>query len=234
MGILPLISGQVKAESQIICGRSWTGAGSVAQLFVACHERRLRLSACQRATPFGLRLSARRLSGAFSASQQGLALLQFHRRAGLFELGLEGVGVLAAQGLLDGVGGLVDEGLRLLQAEACSCPDDLYDLDLLLAGALEHDVELGLLLFGGGSAIACRASGRGCCYGCGGDAEALLQGLHQFRELENCHVLDRLHQFFFVECHRWSSYLCLTTTVLCSASARRSGRAPLPDPGRCC
>src|SRR5829696_4667269 len=143
--------------------------------------------------PFGIRLSARRLSGAFSASQQGLALLQFHRRAGLFELGLEGVGILAAQGLLDGVRSLVDEGLRLLQAEACSCPDDLYDLDLLLAGALEHDVELGLLLFGGGSAIAGRASGRGGCYGCGGDAEALLQGLHQFRELEDGHVLDRLH-----------------------------------------
>src|SRR5215212_1877793 len=141
--------------------------------------------------PFGM--SARRLSGAFSASQQGLALPQFHRGAGLLELGLEGVGILAAQGLLDGVGSLVDEGLRLLQAEACSCPDDLYDLDLLLAGALEHDVELGLLLFGCGSAVAGRASGRGCCYGCGGDAEALLQGLHQFRELENGHVLDRLH-----------------------------------------
>ena len=106
---------------------------------------------------------------------------------------LVGVGVLAAQGLLDGVGGLVDEGLRLLQAEACRRPYDLYDLDLFLAGALEHDVELGLLLFGGGGAIAGRASGRGCCYGCGGDAEALLQGLHQFRELENGHVLDRLH-----------------------------------------
>src|SRR5918994_2227526 len=120
-------------------------------------------------------------------------LLQLNRRAGFLELGLEGVGILAAQGLLDGVGGLVDEGLGLLQAESCRCPDDLYDLDLLLAGSLEHDVELDLLLFGGGSAVARRASGWGCCYGCGGDAEALLQGLHQFRELENGHVLDRLH-----------------------------------------
>src|SRR5215210_7594203 len=159
----------------------------------------------------------------------GRALLQFHRRAGLFELRLEGVGVLAAQGLLDGVGGLVDKGLRLLQAEACRCPDDLYDLDLLLAWALEHDVELGLLLFGGGSAIAGRASGGGCCYGCGGDAEALLQGLHQFRELENGHVLDRLHQFFFVECHRWvllslfdydCSALCFCSAIWPSATTR--------------
>src|SRR5918999_5513955 len=123
--------------------------------------------------PIGLSLSARSFAHAQAdrrGTQVGRALLEFHRRAGLFELGLEGVGVLAAQGLLDGVGGLVDEGLRLLQAEACRCPYDLYDLDLLLAWALEHDVELGLLLFGGGSAIAGRASGGGCCYGCGGGA----------------------------------------------------------------
>src|SRR5829696_7803635 len=145
-------------------------------------------------------------------------LLQLDRSAGLLQLGLECFRVLAAQGLLDGVRGLVDEGLRLLEAEACGGADHLDDLDLLLTRALEDDVELGLLLLGGGSAVA-GGGGRG--HGRGGDTEALFQGAHELRELEDGHVLDRLHQLFFVYSHL-SSFLSLVAydcSVFCFCSA---------------
>ena len=48
--------------------------------------------------------------------------------------------------LLHGLGRAVHQVLRLLEAEAGQLADDLDDLDLLVAGAGEHDVELGLLL----------------------------------------------------------------------------------------
>ena len=51
-----------------------------------------------------------------------------------------------AECLLDGAGRAVDEVLRLLEAEAGRRADDLDHLDLLVAGALEHDVEGSLLL----------------------------------------------------------------------------------------
>ncbi len=52
---------------------------------------------------------------------------------------------------LDGLGGAVHELLGLLEAETGDGPHDLDDLDLLLAGALQHDVEGGLLLLLGGA-----------------------------------------------------------------------------------
>src|SRR5512133_174560 len=81
----------------------------------------------------------------------GRALLELDGRAGLLELGLELVGLLALDALLDGLGGLVDEGLGLLQAQAGRRADDLDDLDLLVAGAGEHDVDGGRLLLGRGA-----------------------------------------------------------------------------------
>src|SRR3954463_3907272 len=75
-------------------------------------------------------------------------LLDLDRGAGLLELGLELLRVVLLEALLDGPGGLVDERLGLLEAEAGGRADDLDDLDLLLAGAGEDDVERGLLLHG--------------------------------------------------------------------------------------
>src|SRR3954470_22816229 len=87
-------------------------------------------------------------------------LLQLDGAAGLLELGLELVGLLALDALLDGLGGLVDERLGLLQAQARGRADDLDDLDLLVAGGGENDVEGALLLLGRGAvASAARAGG---------------------------------------------------------------------------
>src|SRR5690606_5300989 len=71
----------------------------------------------------------------------GRELLELDGRAGLLELGLELVGLLALDALLDGLGGLVDERLGLLQAQAGRRADDLDDLDLLVAGPGQDDVD---------------------------------------------------------------------------------------------
>src|SRR3954470_22274288 len=79
------------------------------------------------------------------------ALLDLDARAALLELALELVGLVAVDALLDGLRGLVDERLGLLEAEAGRGADDLDHLDLLVAGAREDDVERRLLL--GGRAV---------------------------------------------------------------------------------
>src|SRR3954452_25509642 len=73
-------------------------------------------------------------------------LLDLDGAAGLLELALELVGLLALDALLDGLRSLVDERLGLLEAKAGGRADDLDDLDLLVAGAGQDDVEGGLLL----------------------------------------------------------------------------------------
>src|SRR4051812_45319968 len=73
-------------------------------------------------------------------------LLDLDGSAGLLEVGLELVGLVLLETLLDGLRGLVDERLGLLEPEAGRRADDLDDLDLLVARAGEHDVECRLLL----------------------------------------------------------------------------------------
>ena len=87
-------------------------------------------------------------------------LLDLDGAAGLFELGLELLGLVLVDALLDGLGGLVDERLGLLEAQAGGRADDLDDLDLLVAGAGEDDVERRLLLLGLGRVAAAAAAGR--------------------------------------------------------------------------
>src|SRR3954453_21601597 len=87
-------------------------------------------------------------------------LLDLDARAGLLELGLELVGLVALDALLDGLGRIVDERLGLLEAEAGRRAGDLDDLDLLVAGSGEDDVDRRARLFLGGAA-AVTAGGRG-------------------------------------------------------------------------
>src|SRR3954468_10056798 len=74
------------------------------------------------------------------------ALLDFDCGAGLFELGLDRVGLVLGDALLDRLRRRVDEILRLLQPEAGDRTYDLDHLDFLAARAGEYDVERGLLL----------------------------------------------------------------------------------------
>ncbi len=71
--------------------------------------------------------------------------------------------------------------LASLRAQGGELAHDLDDLDLLLAGAGEDDVELVLLLGGSGVAATLgRTGGSGDGRG-GGDVELLLEGLHELR-----------------------------------------------------
>ena len=86
-------------------------------------------------------------------------LLQLDRGASSFELGLRLLGVLLGDLLEDGLRRRVDQVLGLLEAEAGQGPDLLDDLDLLVAGGGEDDVELVLLL--DRSRLGGPATGRG-------------------------------------------------------------------------
>src|SRR5207248_10610296 len=88
------------------------------------------------------------------------SLLQLDRRAGLLELGLELVSLVALDPLLHGLGRLVDERLGLLEPEAGRRADDLDHLDLLVAGTGQEHVEGGLLLGLGATAVGARPARR--------------------------------------------------------------------------
>src|SRR3954452_7740228 len=105
-------------------------------------------------------------------------LLQLDARAGLLELALELVRLVALDALLDGLRGLVDERLGLLQAQAGRRADDLDHLDLLVARGRQDDVDRGRLLLGRGAVAAAAGGGRSGGRDCrGGHAELLLEGL---------------------------------------------------------
>src|SRR5580692_2529223 len=74
------------------------------------------------------------------------ALLELDLGARVLELLLHFVRVGLGHAFLDGLRRAFDEILGFLQAEARDLADDLDDGDLVAAGFLELDVELGLLL----------------------------------------------------------------------------------------
>ena len=106
------------------------------------------LSSGRRSGP-GARRAVRRAPAAGDAGPAGAALLQLDGGAGPFELGLCLLRVFLADLLQHGLGGAVDEVLGLLEAQVGQGADFLDDLDLLVAGAGEEDVELLLLLLDG-------------------------------------------------------------------------------------
>src|SRR4029453_11838914 len=117
--------------------------------------------------------------------------------AGAPELGLGLVGLLPGDALEHGLGRGVDQVLGLLQAEAGEGADLLDDLDLLVAGAGEHDVELGLLLGRLGLAGPGTGGGRPGGHGHGGGGghvEGLLELLHELRQLEQGHLLEGVQE----------------------------------------
>src|SRR3954453_6774770 len=138
------------------------------------------------------------------------ALLQLDARAGLLELALQLVGLVALDALLDRLRRLVDERLRLLQAEPGGRAHDLDHLDLLVTWAGEHDVDgRGLLLGGravaGGGARAGRGGGRA-----GGrrHAELLLERLDALGELEHRDALQLVDPLLGAGSHVSLALLC--------------------------
>ena len=103
-------------------------------------------------------------------------------------------GLLLRHPLHHRLGGAVHQILGLLQAQAGEGPNLLDDLDLLLAGRGQDDVELGLLLgllLGGSAARSPRPGHAGDRHGrCGLDAELLLDLLGELGGLDDREPLD--------------------------------------------
>ncbi len=72
-------------------------------------------------------------------------LLDFDVGAGFFELGFDLGRFVLGHSLLDRVGSTVDQVFGFFEAQAGDGADFFDDVDLLLAGSLEDDVEFGLL-----------------------------------------------------------------------------------------
>src|SRR5580765_1536726 len=116
------------------------------------------------------------------------SLLDLDGGASFLELRLDRVGFVLRDALLDGARGAVDEVLRLLEAKARDRANDLDHLDLLVAGAGQHDVERGLLFRLAGRSARGGARSRNRDRGGGSDAPLLLDLLLQLDELEDGHL----------------------------------------------
>src|SRR3954454_17591257 len=121
-------------------------------------------------------------------------LLDVDARAGRLELLLGRLGRFLGDALEHRLGGVVDEVLGLLEPEARERPDLLDALDLLVAGRLEDDVELRLLLLFLGDGAAAAAARHGHHRRGRGDLEGLLELLNELRQLEQGHALEVLEQ----------------------------------------
>src|ERR1700722_8141404 len=72
-------------------------------------------------------------------------LLDFDRTAGFDDLGLDLLGVVLADGLLDRARSAIDEVLGFFEAETGDVLDDLDNLKLRIARGGENDIKFGLL-----------------------------------------------------------------------------------------
>src|SRR3954467_10563507 len=123
--------------------------------------------------------------------------------AGALEGGLRLVSGVLVDLLEDRLRSAVDQVLGLLETERRERADLLDDLDLLVADRVEDDVEL-VLLLGGRGVGAGTGPGRGGDArhrdgGGGGDLEGLLELLHELRQLEEGHLLERVEQLVGAE-----------------------------------
>src|SRR3954447_5970553 len=135
-----------------------------------------------------------------------MELLELDLAAGLLEIGLQLVGLLALEALLDGLRGRVDERLGLLEPEPGRRANGLDDLDLLVAGSGEHHVDRGRLLLGCLRTV--RRHRGGSRNGRRRDAELLLERLDALGELEHgdaLQLIDPLLGGHRLRCHYFSS-----------------------------
>src|SRR4051794_36882240 len=180
--------------------------------------------ACQalgpRAPPF-----ARRDRGRVPSA----TLLDLDAASSFLEVGLELVGLLALDALLDGARGLVDEGLGFLQAEAGRRADDLDDLDLLVARRGEDDVERRLLLGLGAVAVSAGSAatgGGGSRDGRRGHAALLLPRPDALGELKQGDLLGLVDPLLGAAGHGSSFSVSVWESVSPSAGAG-SGSGPV-------
>src|SRR3989304_2407265 len=160
-------------------------------------------------------------------------LLNLDLGAGFRELLLDVLSLLLRDALLDLGGSTLDQVFGLLETERGHLAYHLDDVDLLVTGVLEDDVELGFLLGLLSGTRGWRARHRPPPRrGSGRDAEFAFQGLDQLVELEHCHPLDLFHELlnlrhlvsplpdsFLLTSHA-CSWRCLSSAIWCRLAAR--------------
>src|SRR5256885_4506465 len=206
------------------CASAQGDPGGIRRMLVGSVAR---LAAESQEGPFGTLLAK-----LLTARSRGLVDLDGRPR--LLELGLDRVGLVLGNPLLDRLRSRVHEVLRLLQAETGDRPDDLDHLDLLATGRGEDDVERRLLLRWGTVATGSRGARRGNRdRSGGGDAPFVLDLLLQLDELEHGHLAELVeHLVGRASGHYCSSCSCsdsggfsvgVTSSASDSAAASASG-----------
>src|SRR5664279_4025311 len=206
MPLAPPVTSAVRPSSGRPADESGDGPVSGMPHSVAESLAALRRGPGMRPGGFGCRAGNAAARRANRADPDGSALLSRRRLsarsldggpgAGLLELGLGRLGGLLGGLLQDGIRCRVDEILGLLQAQTRDeLANGLDDLDLLLAGSLENDVELVLLLHGlDRRGTECRPGGGNGDRSGGGDAEGLLELLHELGQFDESELLERVEQ----------------------------------------
>src|SRR3954452_5638197 len=143
-------------------------------------------------------------------------LLDLGGAAGLFDLLEQALGLLTLDALLDGAGGIVHDGLGLLEAESGGGAHDLDHADLLLSGASQDEINRPGLLLRRGAVPA--AAGRRCRrHGGRRDTELLLERLDALGELEHGDVLELVVPILRTCCHQLSfSLFSSESSEVCS------------------
>src|ERR671916_649864 len=152
--------------------------------------------------------------------------------AGLFQLGLGGLGLVLRHTLQQRLGRTLDEVLGLLETQpGDDLPDHLDALDLLLADGLEDYVELVLLLSGRGLGGSPDRTRRHRDRRRGGDIKGLFELLHETAQLEQRHVLEHIEQLVGAQLRHDGVLLVLTVTVLI---VTRFDQSSALSPAGCC
>src|SRR6266704_383522 len=187
-----------------------------------------------RSTPGEAETAPGALCALCGARSFGPSLLDLGLGAGVDQLLQNRFRIGFGHTLLNGLGRSIYKVLGLLQTEPGEFANGLDHVDLVFAGRVEHDRELGLLLDRGRRAPAACRSGRCNRRRRRGHAELVFKVLDQLRQLQHRHVGNRIQNLCF--CYRhfvspesvslWPHYCALAAARLSRTAARvRAKRA---------
>lgn len=138
-----------------------------------------------------------------TANLKRVELLEGDSSASLFELGFDFLSLVLGNAFLDSLRSVLDNFLGFLEAETGDLADNLDDGDLVVAEALEDDVELGLLLSSASLGSRSSSNSHGSS---GGNAEDFLELLDELGELQGGHFLQSFDDLFTSNGHGNGSF----------------------------
>src|SRR5690625_306632 len=155
-------------------------------------------------------------------------LLELDLRASFLELLLDLLGLVLGDAFLDGLAAGLDQILRLFQAERGDRADLLDDVDLLVTGLDQDDVEFGLLFLGGRGTgtTGGRSHHHGAASG-GLDAVFVLEQILELGRLQQRQPDDLFGEFldishFSSSVRLWGSGMCRPSVTVQAQAASAS------------